>query len=200
MILLKIIIGLGNPGNKYFGTRHNIGFHAIDYIAEKNGIKVNKLKHKALIGEGNISGEKVVLVKPQTFMNSSGESVRPIIDWYKAKLSDIIVIYDDVSLDVGKIRIREKGSAGGHNGIKSIILHLSSDEFLRIKIGVSMPNNANYELADYVLSEFSKDEQKEMFEVLGIVENATSDIIASSVYFAMNKYNGQSINSDLKDN
>ena len=131
---MYLIAGLGNPGEKYVATRHNMGFSAIDYISQKNNIDVKKVKHKAIIGEGILGGEKVVLAKPQTFMNLSGESIREIADWYKIENDKIIILYDDISLPVGTIRIREKGSAGGHNGIKSIILNLNSDVFGRIKI------------------------------------------------------------------
>ena len=133
---MYLIAGLGNPGEKYVATRHNMGFSAIDYISQKNNIDVKKSKHKAIIGEGILGGEKVVLAKPQTFMNLSGDSIREIADWYKIDNDKIIILYDDISLPVGTIRIREKGSAGGHNGIKSIILNLNSDVFGRIKIGV----------------------------------------------------------------
>lgn len=141
---MKVIVGLGNPGKKYENTRHNIGFAALDYIAEKEGISINTGKHKALIGSGYMNGVKVLMVKPQTFMNLSGESLRPIMDFYKLDPEDFIVIFDDIDLDVGRIRIRKKGSAGGHNGIKSIISHLGSMEFPRIKM---LLNNLVYESA-----------------------------------------------------
>ena len=133
---MKVIVGLGNPGKKYDNTRHNIGFEALDYIADKEGISINTGKHKALIGTGYMGGEKVLLVKPQTFMNLSGESLRPIMDFYKLEPEDFIIIHDDIDLDVGRLRIRRKGSAGGHNGLKSIISHLGSMDFPRVKIGV----------------------------------------------------------------
>ena len=156
---MKVIVGLGNPGKKYENTRHNIGFAAIDYIAEKEGININTGKHKALVGSGYIDGVKVLLVKPQTFMNLSGESLRLIMDFYKLEPEDFLVIFDDIDLDVGRIRIRRKGSAGGHNGIKSIISHLGSMEFPRIKIGVGA-KPPGYDLADYVLGHFSKADQE----------------------------------------
>ena len=158
---MYIIAGLGNPGRKYVGTRHNMGFEALDAVAAKYKIDIKKAKFNALYGEGTIEGEKVVLVKPQTFMNLSGEAIRQFKDWYKVDNSQIIIIYDDTSLPVGKMRIRPKGSAGGHNGIKSIIYQLNSDEFPRVKIGIGSPSNPDYDLADYVLGKFTKEEVKE---------------------------------------
>ena len=153
---MNIIVGLGNPTREYENTRHNIGFMAIDALAEKYNISVLDCKHKALIGKGIINGNKVVLVKPLTYMNLSGEAVRAVIDYYKADAeSELIVIYDDVSLDVGQLRIRKKGSAGGHNGIKNIIAHLGHDVFMRIKIGVG-EKPKGYDLADYVLGHLDR--------------------------------------------
>ena len=134
---MYIIVGLGNPGKEYQNTRHNIGFDVIDEIAERNNIAMGEKKHKAIIGKGFVAGQRVILVKPQTFMNLSGESVRDAIDFYKVdEKTELIVISDDISLDVGQIRIRKKGSAGGHNGLKNIILHLGHDDFQRVKMGV----------------------------------------------------------------
>ena len=133
---MKIIVGLGNPGAKYAGTRHNVGFAVLDELAERHNIRIDTAKHKALIGKGIIDGEKVILAMPQTFMNLSGESVRAIMDFYKCTVEDLIVVYDDIDLDVGKLRIRQKGSAGGHNGLKNIIAHCGTQDFLRIRIGV----------------------------------------------------------------
>lgn len=152
---MKIIVGLGNPTKEYAGTRHNVGFSVIYNISDAYNIPVETKKHKALIGKGIIEGEKVILAMPQTYMNLSGESVRELMDYYKCDLSDLIVIYDDISLDVGKLRIRAKGSAGGHNGIKNIIAQLGTQEFTRIKIGVG-EKPAKMDLADYVLGRFSK--------------------------------------------
>ena len=134
-----LIVGLGNPGREYNNTRHNIGFDAIDVIADKYNIEVSRIKFKGVYGEGIVNGEKVILLKPTTYMNLSGESVREVMDFYKLSEEDILIIYDDVSLDVGRIRIREKGSAGGHNGIKSIIANIGTDVFSRIKVGVGKP-------------------------------------------------------------
>ncbi|MBR4890760.1 MAG: aminoacyl-tRNA hydrolase [Clostridia bacterium] len=186
-----VILGIGNPGKKYDGTRHNIGFIAMDYMSAKYNININKIKHKALIGEGTISGEKVILVKPQTYVNLSGESLREICSYYKVPVEKVIVIHDDISLSCGRMRIREKGSDGGHNGIKSIIYHLSSDSFTRIKIGVGEPP-ANYDLADWVLGRFSKEEVSHLSKLVDcIVEEVVPKIITDGAKSAMNDYNGK---------
>ncbi|MBQ8519381.1 MAG: aminoacyl-tRNA hydrolase, partial [Agathobacter sp.] len=151
-----VIVGLGNPGKKYENTRHNAGFISIDALADKYGISISEKKHKALCGSGVIEGNKVLLVKPQTFMNLSGESVRAVMDFYKIDPEeDMLVIYDDISLAPGNIRIRKKGSAGGHNGIKSIIAHAGTQNFMRIKVGVG-EKPSGWDLADYVLGHFSE--------------------------------------------
>lgn len=187
-----VILGIGNPGKKYDGTRHNIGFIAMDYMSEKYGIKINKIKHKALIGEGNIAGEKVLLVKPQTYVNLSGESLREICSYYKVLPENVIVIHDDVSLSCGKLRIRRKGSDGGHNGLKSIIYQLNSDEFIRIKIGVGAPPVKEYDMADWVLGHFSKEEVAHLSKLVDcVVEEAVPEIIKNGASSAMNKYNGK---------
>ena len=173
---MKIIVGLGNPTREYAGTRHNVGFSVIYNISDAYNIPVETKKHKALIGKGVIEGEKVVLAMPQTYMNLSGESVRELMDFYKCYLSDLIVIYDDISLDVGKLRIRAKGSAGGHNGIKNIIAHLGTQEFTRIKIGVG-EKPAKMDLADYVLGHFSKEEQLVIRESADRAREAVCEII-----------------------
>lgn len=186
---MYIIAGLGNPSSKYEHTRHNVGFDAIDYIADKHGIKVDILKHKALCGAGIISGHKVILVKPQTFMNLSGESISSIANFYKIDAEDeLIVIYDDISLDVGRLRLRGKGSAGGHNGIKSIIGLLGTDKFKRIKIGVG-DKPANWDLADYVLGHFSPSDQKTINETFDKVNNAVECIISEGMDRAMCNFN-----------
>ncbi len=184
-----IIIGLGNPTAQYNGTRHNVGFDVIDMLADKYNINVNNRKAKALVGSGIIEGSKVLLVKPQTYMNLSGESVRGLVDFYKVDPTvEILVIYDDISLDVGQMRIRKKGSAGGHNGIKSIIAHLGTQEFLRIKVGVG-EKPKEYDLADYVLGHFSKSEVEQMKDGYQRVKVAVEDILNDDVAGAMNKYN-----------
>ena len=187
---MYIIAGLGNPEKKYFGTRHNAGFHAIDFISQKLSINVSKLKCKSMLGEGTIGGEKVVLVKPQTYMNASGEAIYDLLHWYKADVKDIIILYDDISLAPGKIRIREKGSAGGHNGIKSIISYINTDSFNRIKIGVGSPPHADFDMVDYVLGKFSKEEQETIFKALETACSAVEDIIKSDVQHTMNQFNG----------
>ena len=187
---MYIIAGLGNPGRDYVGTRHNIGFETIDAIASKYDIAIKKAKFNALYGEGYIGREKVVLVKPQTYMNLSGESLREFKAWYKTDNSQIIIIYDDISLPVGKMRIRSKGSAGGHNGVKSIIYQLQTDIFPRIKIGVGQPQHKDYDLADYVLGRFSKDEIKVLVPVAVKAAEAVESIISEGCEKAMSKYNG----------
>ena len=186
---MYIIVGLGNPKKEYDNTRHNIGFDVIDALAEANRIGVTEKKHKALIGKGMIAGQKVVLAKPQTFMNLSGESVRELTDYYKAdETTELIVISDDISLDVGQLRIRKKGSAGGHNGLKNIILHLGHDSFQRIKMGVG-EKPKNYDLADYVLGHFSKEERPVMDESVKDACKAIEMMINDDTDGAMNIFN-----------
>ena len=185
---MRIIIGLGNPTEKYQATRHNIGWDAITRISDDYRIPLNQKKHKAICGAGYIEGEKVILAQPLTYMNLSGESVRELVDFYKVDTEDIIVIYDDVSLDVGQLRIRKKGSAGGHNGIKSIISHLGTDEFPRIKVGIG-EKPKDWDLADYVLSRFKDDEETVIREALKDISDACRMIITDGMDSAMNKYN-----------
>lgn len=182
-----LIVGLGNPGKEYENTRHNIGFEVIDYIANKYNIELNRVKFKGIYGEGFIANKKVILLKPTTYMNLSGESIREVINFYKLTEEDIIVLYDDISLEVGRLRIREKGSAGGHNGIKSIITNLSTDVFSRIKIGVGQPKG---DLVSHVLGKFSKDEQVVLKESMEASANAVEIIIKENAKEAMNKLNG----------
>lgn len=185
---MHLIVGLGNPTKQYEGTRHNVGFETIDRIAAENQIRVEEKKHKALYGSGYIEGEKVILAKPQTFMNLSGESVRELSDYYKIPAENIIVIYDDISLDVGQLRIRKKGSAGGHNGIKNIIANLGTDVFPRIKIGVG-EKPKKYDLADYVLGHFSKEDRELMEEGYDRADHAVEMILNGEIEAAMNQYN-----------
>ena len=185
---MKIIVGLGNPEKKYDGTRHNIGFAVLDRIADKYNISMDIKKHKGLCGKGIIEGEKVVLVKPMTYMNLSGECVREVADFYKADPQDILVIFDDISLEPGKIRIRAKGSAGGHNGIKSIIAHLGSEQFARIKCGIG-EKPKGYDLADYVLGHFSKDELEIIDSGIQRAQEACACILTQGIDAAMNKFN-----------
>ena len=185
---MYIIVGLGNPTNKYDGTRHNIGFDVITRMSDDYNIPLDINKHKAICGTGYIEGEKVILAKPQTYMNLSGESVRALVDFYKVDLDNIIIIYDDISLDVGKLRLRTKGSAGGHNGIKSIIAHLGTESFPRIKVGVG-DKPSGWDLADYVLSRFTKEEDEIIREVLKKSSLAAKAIIKDGMDTAMNLYN-----------
>ena len=186
-----LIVGLGNPGREYENTRHNIGFAAVDVLAEKYNIDVNRTKFKGEYGEGFINGNKVILLKPYTFMNLSGESVREAIDFYKLTEEEVLIIYDDISLELGRLRIREKGSAGGHNGIKSIINHMGTDVFTRIKIGVGAPKG---DLVNHVLGRFSKEEVNILKQTLDAVTEATAEIIDNGAKEEMNKFNGFSPN------
>ena len=183
-----IIAGLGNPTLQYEGTRHNVGFDVIDMLADRYNISVDGRKGRALVGKGIIEGQKVLLVKPQTYMNLSGECIREVVDFYKVTPQDIIVIFDDISLEPGKIRIRPKGSAGGHNGIKSIIAHLNSEEFPRIKCGVG-DKPKGYDLADYVLGHFKKEELSVIEEERTRAMKACVCILESGTEAAMNQFN-----------
>lgn len=182
-----LIVGLGNPGDEYNHTRHNVGFDAVEKIADKYNININREKFKGMYGEGFINNEKVILFKPLTYMNLSGEAVKPLMDFYKLTSEDILVIYDDISLNVGRLRIRDKGSAGGHNGIKSIIAHLGTDVFPRIKVGVGQPKG---DLVKHVLGKFPKEEREVLDKVFDIAVEATETIIKDNTKEAMNKYNG----------
>lgn len=186
---MYIIVGLGNPGKQYDKTRHNVGFDVIDMLANEYDISVTKIKHKALIGEGRIGSEKVLLVKPQTYMNLSGETLIDIYNYYKVDLENIVVIYDDIDLDVGKLRIRKKGSGGTHNGMRSIVKCLGSTEFPRVRVGVSKPMPGQ-NLADFVLSRFRKEEVDDLEIGLEKACNAVDCIIRENLDLAMNKYNG----------
>lgn len=184
---MYVIAGLGNPGRKYENTRHNMGFITVDRLADKHSIKVDKLKFKGLAGEGRIAGQKVVLLKPQTFMNLSGESVREVMQFYKLAPEQLIVIYDDIDIDTGVLRIRKFGSAGTHNGMKSVIYQLQSDRFPRIRIGIG--SGAKGDLAGYVTGGFSK---AEVPLLRGAVENAVlaiESILSEGIDKAMNQYN-----------
>ena len=182
-----LIVGLGNIGKEYEGTRHNIGFEAIDYISKKYNIDINRKKFKGEYGEGFIGTEKVILLKPSTYMNLSGESIIEVMNFYKLSNEEIIVLYDDISLEVGKLRVRDKGSAGGHNGIKSIIACIGSDVFSRIKIGVGQPKG---DLVSHVLGKFSKDENEILSEVIKVTSEGVEIIMKNDIKEAMNKLNG----------
>jgi PTH1 family peptidyl-tRNA hydrolase len=186
-----VIVGLGNPGKKYENTRHNAGFIMIDALADKYGISVKEKKHKALCGTGVIEGMKVLLVKPETYMNLSGESVGEIMNFYKLDPEEeMLVIYDDISLAPGNIRIRKKGSAGGHNGIKSLIAHLGTQNFMRIKVGVG-EKPKDWDLADYVLGHFSEEDKKELKDVTGSVIQAAVLMMQGDADKAMNDFNAK---------
>ncbi len=185
---MKIIAGLGNPTDQYKGTRHNVGFMAIDKLAEELKINVNQHKYKALTGTGFIAGQRVLLMKPLTYMNLSGESIRAAADFFKVEPEDILIIYDDISLEPGMLRIRKKGSAGGHNGMKSIISHLGGDTFPRIRVGIGGERHPDMDLADYVLGHFSGEEKKQLEESLDKVVKAAELIALDEMDEAMNRY------------
>jgi len=185
---MYIIAGLGNPGKDYVNTRHNAGFMVIDELADKHNISLDMEKFKGIIGKGVINGEKVILVKPLTYMNNSGECIRAVMDYYKADIDDFIVVFDDISLDVGKLRVRPKGSAGGHNGIKSIIAHLGSDGFKRVKFGVGH-KPAGWDLADWVLGRFKKEDEASLEETRKRACEAVETLMAEGAEATMNKFN-----------
>lgn len=186
---MYIIAGLGNPGKKYEGTRHNIGWQVVDELADKHGIRIIESRFKGLVGKGVIGGEKVLLLKPLTYMNLSGESIGEAVRFYKIDgTARLIVISDDISLDVGQLRLRKKGSAGGHNGLKNIIAHLGSEEFMRIRIGVG-DKPAGSDLVDYVLGSFGREEKKILDETKKNAVLAIETIISDGMDKAMNLYN-----------
>ncbi len=185
-----IIVGLGNPDKKYENTRHNTGWLALDYIAEKQNCRVNRIKFKSFVGECNMGGSKVLLMKPTTYMNNSGQAVVEAMNFYKLPPENVIVIFDDISLDVGKMRIRAKGSDGGQKGMRSIIYLSGKDTFPRIKIGIGAKPNPNWDLADWVLSKFTDSEKKLLEEKFENAANAAELIIKGDIARAMNLYNG----------
>ena len=188
---MYIIVGLGNFAKEYVNTRHNIGFDVIDKLAEQENIAMLEKKHKAVIGKGVVAGQKCILAKPVTFMNLSGESVRELIDYYKVdETTELIVISDDISLAVGQLRVRKKGSAGGHNGLKNIIAHLGHDSFIRIKVGVG-EKPKGWDLADYVLGHFSTEDRAKVEEAIGHAMDATVLMMQGEVDKAMNDYNSK---------
>lgn len=188
--ITHIIVGLGNPGEKYTFTRHNAGFLAVDYISQKYGFKVDRLKFKALCGEATINGVRALVMKPQTFMNLSGEAIQEAANFYKIAPENIIVISDDASFDVGKLRIRKNGSAGGHNGLKSVIECLNSDKFPRIKLGVGQKPNPDYDIADWVLARLPKEEEPTFFSVLECMPDVLSLMLKGEYDKAMCDFNG----------
>ena len=189
--IMYVIAGLGNPDKKYEKTRHNVGFDVIDAMAQKYNVELTEKKHRAICGSGYIAGQKVLLVKPQTYMNLSGESIRAILDFYKLDPEqELLVVYDDISLEPGRIRVRAKGSAGGHNGIKNIIAHTGTQAFARIKVGVG-EKPAGWDLADYVLGHFSKEERIKVEEAFADAIQAAEMILMDDLSGAMNQFNGK---------
>lgn len=184
-----IVVFLGNPGPKYRDTRHNAGFMAADAMEKKLGVSINKLRFKALTAQATLGGEKVLLLKPQTYMNLSGESVSPAAAFYKVPPEHIIVVSDEVSLPIGKLRIRKSGSAGGHNGLKNIIAMLGTDAFPRIRMGVGAPPHADYDMADWVLSSFKNQDADDIRSLAVRVCDAVECYIAEGPDRAMNKFN-----------
>ena len=184
---MQVIIGLGNPENRYNGTRHNIGFEVIDQFAEINDIEIKKTKHKALIGEGFVGGKKIMLVKPQTYMNLSGESALDVVEYYDVPLENLLIIYDDIDLEVGKMRIRSKGSAGTHNGMRSIVQLLQETEIPRLRMGIGRPEKQD--LVSYVLGKFTPEERMELKDTLKKAGQAIEVFISKGVTEAMNQFN-----------
>ncbi len=192
---MKIIAGLGNPDREYAGTRHNIGFDAITAISDKTGISVTEKKFKALIGKGTICGQKVILMKPQTYMNLSGEAIIEAVNFFKLEPKDVCIVYDDVNLEPGFIRVRERGSAGGHNGIKNIISHLGSENFPRIRIGVG-EKPKEWDLKDYVLGHFSREDEEKIRAALEDAVTAAELFVIDDIAKAMNTFNRKKTKSD----
>ena len=184
-----LIVGLGNPGRQYESTRHNAGFIALDYIADELGVKVNRIKFKSTVGEGVIAGKKCLLMKPSTFMNLSGQAVTEAMNFYKIPPERAVILFDDVSLDVGAMRIRRKGSDGGQNGMKNIIYLSGSENFPRVKIGTGRKPHPDYDLKDWVLSRFTEKDAKLIRELLPDIKDAVELIVAGRIDEAMNRYN-----------
>jgi PTH1 family peptidyl-tRNA hydrolase len=187
--LMKLIVGLGNPGVQYANTRHNIGFMAVDRLAEAFSIDVTKNKFKSLYGEGTVRGEKIVLLKPMTYMNASGEAVREAVAWYKPDPEDLIVIYDDMDTMIGKLRLRQKGSAGGHNGIKSIIQHYGTQEFNRVRMGIGRPHPGT-DVIRHVLTHFRQEEWPLVEEAVSKMPDVIECTVNQGFKIAMNRFNG----------
>ncbi|OIJ20521.1 aminoacyl-tRNA hydrolase [Anaerobacillus alkalidiazotrophicus] len=185
---MKLIVGLGNPGKKYEDTRHNVGFHVIDQCAKNLNITLNQEKWKGLFGYETIGGEKVFLLKPLTYMNLSGEAVRPLIDFYKIEIDNVLVVYDDLDLPPGKIRLRQKGGHGGHNGIKSMLAHLGTENFKRIRVGIGRPE-PGIAVANYVLSTFPPSEKQDVHESVQHAANACESWLSKDFLNVMNSFN-----------
>lgn len=186
-----MLVGLGNPGEEYARSRHNVGFRTVELLAKQAGVKIDRAKLRALSRQTVLAGQKVLLVKPQTYMNCSGEAVWLLSQYHKIPPEHILVISDDISLPVGRIRVRGDGSAGGHNGLKSIIQHLGTQEFPRVKIGVGGKPHPDYDLASWVLSSFTQDEEAQLAPALARAADAVLEILSSGVYSAANKFNGK---------
>lgn len=184
-----IIAGLGNPGMQYEGTRHNAGFMVLDALAEKYGTEIKRMKFKSLVGDASLAGKHCVLLKPSTYMNNSGQAIAEAMNFYKLDIEHIIIVYDDISLDPGKLRIRRKGSDGGHNGIKSIICQTGEDTFPRIKIGIGKKPHPKYDLADWVLGRFSSDDMEKLGEAAENACAALELMVVGKIDEAMNQYN-----------
>lgn len=184
---MYIIAGLGNPGKEYAGTRHNVGFDTIDFLAEKYNVNLNKLKFNSVYNEININGEKVMLVKPVTYMNRSGIAIAEIVKYYKVPIENLIVVYDDIDIPVGTLRIRPHGSSGTHNGMKSIIYQLENDKFPRVRVGIG--RNPDMDLADYVLQRFNKDDREKINSIIKSASEAAEEIVAKGIDSSMQKFN-----------
>lgn len=184
-----LIAGLGNPGAQYENTRHNAGFLAVDVLAGKLGVKIDRLKYKSLCADAMIGDKRVLLMKPSTFMNNSGEAIREAAAFYKIPPEQIVILYDDINLDVGSLRVRRKGSDGGHNGMKSILYHLGSDQFPRVRIGVGKKPHPEYDLADWVLGRFSASDAQALDEAFDHAAEAARLIVEGKIDQAMNRYN-----------
>lgn len=185
-----LLVGLGNPGDQYENTRHNVGFLVVDELAERARIPVQKLKYKALTNTATIGGQKVLLMKPVTYMNLSGEAVRQAVDFYKIPPERVLVVSDDTALAVGRLRIRKGGSAGGHNGLKNIILHLGTDQFPRLRLGVGEKPHPDYDMADWVLGKFQGEDKKAMDAAVKRAADAVECILSQGLDRGMNKFNG----------
>ena len=195
---MYLIVGLGNPEEDYSKTRHNMGFNVINKIAEEYGIEICKKKFDALIGEGIIENKKVILIKPQTYMNLSGKSIIQVVNFYKLEMEDIVVIYDDIDTDIGKIRIRKKGKAGSHNGMKSVIEELKSENFARIRVGIGKPEFKN-DMINYVIGAIPEEEIKSLDEGTTKAKNAVIELLKNGIDAAMNKFNKTETEQDQKE-
>lgn len=185
---MYLIVGLGNPESDYSKTRHNMGFNVINKLSEKYGIEVNKSKFKGLVGNGMIEGKKAVLLKPQTFMNLSGESIIEAMNFYKIQENELIVIYDDIDIEPGNIRIRRNGSAGTHNGMKSIVEHIKTENFIRVRVGIGKPKE-HIDMISHVIGHIPEEDKKALEEGTNIAKEAVIEIVKNSVDSAMNKFN-----------